>query len=385
MIIRIGSYQIKLEILLIALAYFFTLFNPWGWAMLLFVAPLYIPACIICLSKGVYKEFRKVYSWMVLFCIFCVISYVLISNAPGASGKVIRHFYELMVIICIGGYLYTEHDIHQLANAYLLSGCLIAIKMLIDRSHILTDANRFTINNFGNLMDPNYLAGVLIFPLLYACYLFAHNHYRLKYFIVVFLLAAAVLATGSRGAFVAILLGILVLYISDNENVSKVLIVGLILAIVAVLGTQFLPSYVVSRFDYRNFNDASNDLRFNLWNAGIKIFLSSPLLGRGGNSMINLGMSYGARIKLMVHNTYISLLSDYGIIGFITFFIPYIVAVVKTWKNKLAFCFSLLLATLMCALFINAEDSAFYWQNLLFSFACINLKENKEMVQQDGT
>ena len=141
---------------------------------------------------------------------------------------------------------------------------------------------------------------------------------------------------------------------------------------------SLLPDNIVSRFNIKNFYDASNSLRINLWLASIKIFLSNPIWGRGGNSMLALGMDYGARSNLQSHNTFLEILTDYGIIGFLLLGYCFGTILKVSFKKKNFLVFSICVSTFCCAFFLPASYSAFLWQNLMLSYALQDNYDNKE-------
>lgn len=242
--------------------------------------------------------------------------------------------------------------------------------------HIEQDVHRFSIVNFGKIMDPNYLAALFILPIILIFFGIVKGGSNVRRLGLFFILFAAVLATGSRGAFVSVILGCGIIYLKENNNIKKITIGVFILIFLFIISFIILPREIIDRFDYRNFNDDSNSLRVNLWKTALKIFASNPIFGRGANSMINLGKSYGARLNLIAHNSYLEILADYGLVGFSLWITPFVFIFLKGIKHKNYLIVGILAGTYACAFFISAQHSAFLWQNVLICYILIQFDKN---------
>lgn len=357
---------------LIALSFFVVLVNPLGWHMFLHVAPFYI--------SGILKNIHRMrLSRSILtrnyffFVLFTLLSAVAVSFYAGAEGRILRYCYELIILMFFVSYPFSLSSVQYLFKAYALSCFIVCLKMLVQRAHLITDENRFTILNFGKLMDPNFLAALFVFPTLMLINNIIVGTYNKKTISLLLLFLVAIVATGSRGALFAIGIGSVIIYMRQNVSFSKkcLLFLGVVL-----LGAIFL--YVeadrMERFSAANLDDDSNELRFNLWSAAWDIFKSSPLLGCGANSMLALGLKHGARINLMVHNTYLEILADYGLVGFLLWSSIPIYILKKALIKENVLVQGALIGTVFCAFFISAQNSAFYWQNILFCYLMLKLK-----------
>lgn len=363
--------------ILIAISYFVVLINPFGWHMIIHVAPIYIIFALAVISSKKHNShtYRREYFLFTFFVIYVLISFVVISHFEGSGGKLLRHLFELFIFIIFSRYLFTESDVQFMMSAYIFSAYAIIIKMLIQRIGWPTDPNRYTINNMDTLMDPNYLASVLLAALIINFYKCEKNSFKGKYLIKALVPALGILATGSRGAFVAGILGCAILYVS-NRNIKSFIITSVVIIAGFFFFIQILPASIIERFSVSNYQDASNELRFNLWTAAWNIFVSSPLFGRGGNAMMELGVSYGARINILTHNSFLDILADYGIIGFFFSMCPLVMIGVKAVIRKNTLVIALMAATFTCAFFVSAFDSAFFWQNILLSMALLRFDNN---------
>lgn len=96
--IKIGSYRMKISILIISASYFAVLFNPLGWHMFLHVAPFYLVFILMMNKENFDVKYNKEIFFMFLFVLYTLISLVFV-NGKGTTGKVIRYIYEFLVLM----------------------------------------------------------------------------------------------------------------------------------------------------------------------------------------------------------------------------------------------------------------------------------------------
>ena len=369
-----------LAYLMLAISYFIIIINPLGWHMFLHVSPLYLALILVTFADGkvfIQKEDRIYVFTMLLFTVFTVFSLFFISDQYGALGKTIRHVIEFLCLTFFLNCCKNKNGISYLVKAYIYSAIAVIIKMLLQRYSFIDDPNRYSIVNWGNVMDPNFLAAMFVFPSIVVFYRGLWNDFRKKDIVEIAIMLLAIVMLGSRGGLFGVGLGYIILWLFQKKR-KKTVIVGIILAIIGLSVLMILVPDTMSRFDVRSFNDGSNSLRFNLWDTSWRIFLSSPLYGRGGNSMLVLGPSYGARINLMSHNSFLDILADYGLIGFTLFYIGPVVLIIRSIKVKDILVLAIMVGSIGTAMFISGSDSAFWWQNYMLCIAMYNKKIGME-------
>ncbi len=152
--------------------------------------------------------------------------------------------------------------------------------------------------------------------------------------ILIILLLGTLLLTFSRGAFIAIAVGILILVIFLPSRkmrvgmISGILALGSLVALVVIVGN--VP--VFNRF--LNTDITTLNGRTYLWNAIIDHFDPTRLLGNGLNASdallttLNIG-SGGGVIATAPHNLFLGTLYDHGIIGLLLLTLTLIVLAVS--------------------------------------------------------
>ena len=144
--------------------------------------------------------------------------------------------------------------------------------------------------------------------------------------IVVILLTTALLLTGKRSQILAVILSFLIIYYFYNSNkrtgrIFKIIAILVIGTCLFYIAAQFVPSLgnFVMRFEE---GIASGDItqgRNVRFEQGLLLFLQHPLLGIGWNGTVYFFQSVEGLV-INVHNIYIQLLAETGIIGFVTYF-----------------------------------------------------------------
>ncbi len=359
---------------LFGLSFFVILINPFGWGLFYYAAPLHLPF-VLTNSKRLLFRVSKPVLYFLIFVLYTFYSYFFISHYKSSILKVLRYAYELIVFwILLKAYMPLRR-IKALNKFYIFSCLGIVIKMAVQRN-VLPDAegNRYTIFNFIKFMDPNFLSALFILPcvLLFA-QIINRKASKLSYLLFVSFLAA-VFITGSRGGLLGILLGCGIMFLTIRN--PKVKIATIIFVIFGIILGIKIAADKIERFT--NIYDGSNMLRFHLWYTAWKIFLSSPLFGRGTNSMIALGPEFGVRINIMVHNSMLEILADYGIFGFIFWIAPFINILRSAIKKHNVLIISILAGTFFSAVFISAQDSSFWWQNIIL--CALMLKYNSKEI-----
>lgn len=248
--------------------------------------------------------------------------------------------------------------------------------------------------------------------------------YRLKYekknsrkflmAIASLLILLAVIYTNSRGAFVALGIVIPLILLQMKVKPLYIMMAGLALvSLFAVLPENYsqrlmsLNVFFAPQNEYAIQQDDSLVGRSNQIRAGLAMFQNNPLLGVGfGNfsanywdyanqlGLVNVGMRASSQIARHPHSLYVEILSETGIIGFITFSIffyylfSYMINARKkyeahitdsdwaSWMTALTFA---LITFLISGLFLHGLLFRYIW--LLIGYILSALAINKDLLR----
>jgi len=164
----------------------------------------------------------------------------------------------------------------------------------------------------GFQANPNYLSLTLCFiPILLLIY--KGKYVGLK--VVVVLLA--IILTGSRGGILAAFTPVLIYFLIKNIRYSLYVLLAIIVIFFIINSINLDNIYGLSRFQSSDGDYSSG--RFTHWLRAWELFSNNIMYGVGNNSFILYELENGRPIQ--VHNNYLRILSEFGVVGFLTWFI----------------------------------------------------------------
>jgi O-antigen ligase len=182
---------------------------------------------------------------------------------------------------------------------------------------------------------------------------------------------SAIIGTGSRGAFVSLIIGALVTAATIRQKRLRFFFQAAAIMTALWFIIPILPETLWQRFGKveRLYSLGQLDDRRELWEAGLETFKSSPILGTGAftfRTSINLGGK-----ENVAHNTFVSVLVETGLIGFSIFCALCVVLLIRVLKAPSTWRRSLVLGAFACwsvaACSLTLEYKRYTW--LVFSIA----------------
>lgn len=271
---------------------------------------------------------------------------------------------------------YSKSDIKLIINSFIIGAIACSLLVLIIKhEYIYEGSGRYTIQFFNNEeIDPNYLAGFLIIGgALSVSKLLLRKKTLLDIILLVagtLIITIAIFYTGSRAgvlAYIVSLFGIFIKLCFNNRDmisVRKVIVFMTIAIVVLIIVALVIPREIYDRIFEMNLNDGSNSLRVQHWLNALKCWSMQPIFGYGP------ALTKELMISIMnhngdAHNTYLTLLLQFGLVGFLMFFLLFI-DVLKGLFNKenLVFLF-ILLGQVMASFIIANHLGISLWMTLL--------------------
>lgn len=287
----------------------------------------------------------------------------------------------VMTIVC-----FDSEFIDTIINSLLYSSSILGVLCLFFSKPFIGVATRQVLTIRGAQMDPNNQAAFLVVAITISLYYFMNRKCKAGYYFVltgiILVNIYAMFLTGSRGGLVSLILIILILALLSEKSsklVSKhtfinFVVIALILTIAFFLAKAYLPERIFERlFNIYGYEGGSE--RINIWGNAARIFLANPLFGGGWGSYWGYNGYYSA-----VHNTFISIIVDGGIIGFILFFIPVIYIILNSLKQHYILPILLLVTGFAPSFFIDAINKRFFWNAIIISMILVLNKTNQARV-----
>lgn len=198
---------------------------------------------------------------------------------------------------------------------------------------------------------------------------FALNKRRRVYYLLFAINLIFMILSASRKAFLFLGIPLAVMLILSSKNSAKIIrniIIVILMGLIALLllfNVDFLYELVGNRLEtmINGFLgvgevDASTLTRLSLIEYGIEWFKDSIWYGYGGGNFVlfSAAMGINSGEGYYAHNNYVEMLVDFGVIGFIIFYLLHFVLIVAFFKqyqkglNLNSLMFGLLIAILVC-------------------------------------
>ena len=175
-------------------------------------------------------------------------------------------------------------------------------------------------STYGN---PNTFADILLtgFILIFNRYLFVEIPRRKNIYLLpaVAILGLALLFTYSVSGFLAIISSLAFLFLLHRRNFKKKVLLGAFLGLVLVVVTVFTPLYSarLSRLEAKIGQPDTYDQlsRYVFWNECITLWKQSPIFGIGYGKVGGRLHWRTTDIPIIVDNSYIIIITQYGLVG----------------------------------------------------------------------
>ncbi|MGA4461241.1 O-antigen ligase family protein [Bacillus bombysepticus] len=313
--------------------------------------PYMVFVCFILLISVFNFKIHKLMTYEILMLMFYFLycSTGLFAKYPAESLRLI-----VAIIITISSYFIMKYvlsglSIKQLENTLAVSGIvfnMVSLMLYVLGAYLLGfhfTGNRIT--SLGLLMDRGIprLIGTFTDPNIFAFCNFIFFYYYLTHLkrkgsrIGLLLTVATLLLTFSRGAFVAIAFGILLYFVAAKTKTKiRMIIWGSIFGIGAIYFAQSYFNIDVVKIVTERFTEVQGDGasgRFDIWGNGLKLFSDSPFFGIGiYNYRSYSNDMFG--IDHYMHNTFLEVLTESGMVGFILYSLFFLSLFRMFYKNR---------------------------------------------------
>lgn len=286
------------------------------------------------------------------------------------------------LFIIFGTMKYTEKEYYFIHLC--ISGSVLVVIAVIIINGGLTDllGARLRLNARN---DPNNLAALLLFPFGISMDLY------LKKKKVIFLVATVVsgyflLLTGSRGGLLACFVFCFIYMLKSGilKKPSRSFIALLIFSLLYIMIVKYLPNDIISRLFSREgylyqlaYQNQTQTQRLSIWHITInKVIVKRPIFGSGsGTASLLLTPYYG--FDEGVHNTYLNMVVEYGVLG-ILIFVPLLIKLVKRLStNKRIVELALLIAIMIIIVFLDSYPKKFFWNVMYLGMISLHSGKRK--------
>ncbi len=380
------------------------------------ITPMMITGAIIFLYRIIYKVRikKKLFKFELIYALFLLGAIVsaIFSYDRYQSIKILIKLAAIIFSIFQYRALYYEAGKDKVKKIFCRTSFIFIIVTLILYINGLFALNfKFNIPNIKLLgvmidrkmprlmtlaaPDPNASCQFLMIPLLlFLCCLHKTKtkHEKIFYVFNIVGYIIAIALTLSRGGIVTLACALITYLIFNGQRIkTKIKILGVIFAAIALLtiaSTQILKtdtsennsSFITTIIERFTKSDGGSG-RTRLWEHAIATFQEHPLTGIGVNSSMSYNTDkYKGSVKI-IHNTYIELLSETGILTAIVFVIFIIATLIKAFtirKQDNAFSLTVMVSLIVSCLFLSKQYWEIFYIHILIVDLCATFLTQKD-------
>lgn len=328
-----------------------------------------IVAALISL-KIFFKFDQRICNFVLLNCLF--LSIVLFSGVINGEPLTLLFLVKYLIglVLSILVYKLATANLQELESTYVtvlfFSSISVfvhcAISFLVLKSSYLS-GSLFIVTEVGKNQLAAYMAiiSVLNFGLIIYC---REKYHRTILFFTFFIHFLALLYTGSRSGFISFAISSFILFAISELKIKRKIQIFCLGGVLSIIALVILFSHLDSTIQnmlvgnvetiimMKDQGDSTSiSVRGNLITIGLNLFAESPIWGNGI-------VSYFDKVGIASHNTYIQILSELGVMGFLSYFFIALYVLYSAYRsNKMLF--GVYLCLLLSMIFQNILDSMF--------------------------
>lgn len=296
---------------------------------------LYFVASILFLKQEI-----KINMVHIVFAVFTLGTAItlFVANDKESVVMVLGYFLNAVLYISMSVVPYNEKELKVFEYVQVALLVVITIATLMDNS--LGIADRETLTVFGQVSDPNYFVGFLVFPLALTLEKIFKGKWKILYIVIAMMGLYVVFLSGSRGGMLAIIATIVAFAAIYPEGIrSKVIVMTALLGgivILWILLSPILPEHIVERMSIQAVLETRGTYRGDIWLSMLEDVSNSSwevLIGRGINAK-HMVFLVGKHYDTFAHNYIVQLLYNQGVIGLVLFFSLFFSAVGRCVKQR---------------------------------------------------
>lgn len=345
------------------------------------------------------KGQKYIIVYLIVFSFFCLLSAKWAVDRNYAITQGINMFEISFATLVIYLLFQSKDSIDDLLEIVMYGGlffCLIVALFYgpVGLAKLFIEGGRVS-----EIANANSLADYCLFSSLAVVYFYAKNKNKKILWLLLPLGFMTILA-GSRKVLISLIAAILLFSffnsLGDKSKIKTIVkILGALLFVgAAIYIASLIPSLhfifvkvesMIDTFLGKDTSDSSTITRLRLQEIGIEIFQKHPYFGIGiDNAGIYGGIAYGLD-KYYMHNNYVELLADVGIVGTLLYYSIYIIMLAKMLIHRRFHDrqFNILLTILLIHLFLDIgnvsyiDKTTYIYLIPIWIKACSLKKQNK--------
>ena len=346
-------------------------------------------------NEGIIK-WDSLFLFFLFFVLFCLFTAPISYAVDDSLSRVRRLSVEFLLMISIYQFVDSKEKLYNSLKTLSWAGFTAAGYLLL-----ASDLS----SRIGDIAGDANQEGILCALLATVSLFLWKNKYGLFYILHFVILATAVLFTGSRTAFILLVVLIIAnIYIAAYQQkwrlrtiiAMSLFIVSLIIAgfnlimkskvLYDILGIRLLSMYQILNGQQSVYHESSADIRGIFARRAFEWFLDSPIIGHGINSFASYNTTFAGGWYCFSHCDYVELLSGVGLIGTFLFFIPFVIMLIKQdrqYKSKSSTELKVLLITLILEFLIGEVFLVMHYEKMIWIFIPILVSAYRNANKED--
>lgn len=316
-------------------------------------------------ARGVLRKPRAFHVFAILFIVWATASAFWAHDADAARSRIGTFAQLLILVALLWDVSSTSATRRKLESAFVLGTAVTSVTLISLSLAGVLQVERYTMVGF----NPNYMGAVLAVSIPIAWHL--ANEVRSR--TVRILLAGhvctavwAVVLTGSRGALIAVVVGVMVIPLTMHRlRLGTTAILMMVALGTLAVGIRSIPSQPVRRLATIRAEIESGSLnrRGAIWSDAKTRALDHPIMGVGAG---NFSSDVHGGVRNSAHNSFIAVYLELGLIGFLLFLLLIWSAARAAWRRPRQRMFGIaILGTLLIAMVpLDAEYLKWTWFTL---------------------
>ncbi|NSL52732.1 O-antigen ligase family protein [Calidifontibacillus erzurumensis] len=288
----------------------------------------------------------------------------------------------LIIILILSTLKFSRKDLEVIINSIYMGSVFFAFCILVSNPDItaMSAMYRTEIKYFNTTINANGISYITVPAILIGFHKInlSSNRNKIKHIILMCILLYPIFYSMSRGGFLSLFLGTLLIiihyikYYSIKINITKIVSLIFFVCILVLLVYNILPQNIGDRlFNFSSYELNSRDI---LWKQAFDLAKNNIIFGSGYTYYWEkTGNDYGS------HNLYIDLLVSTGIIGSVLMLLILFIIVIKSKNNFILFSF---LVTAFVNSMVESGRSYSFWIPIMLIIMIINSEDNNRDIKE---
>lgn len=329
---------------------------------------LFLTFIISWIFKGISKnKMRKSFVFSFLFLVIASLGYIIANDKQMFSYGILRlseavfllfvlskikfDFFKLAISFVASMLIHASLGVYQFFSQAILANKYFGISEQIASNYgpsVIKTGTERILRAYGGMSHPNILGGFIVIAILFLLiiflkhYLKANSTIKIGLCLILFLLSMGLVLTFSRSAYLALFIStvFLLAYFIYKKKFNEIMPFMIILFLSLAINFFVFHDLIITRiFSSDISSDTSGIERVELNKQAINIIKNNALLGVGLGNYIPYVFSNNAhQLEIWqyqpVHNIFLLLLSETGILGILTFLLALIFSSIEKIKSK---------------------------------------------------